>query len=80
MQSEPFFYILPCMNPIEIVESDKNCVSEMSLGFQVTVGKQLRGGHNLTPLVGIGLKETLNHGWAKTHPANPLTTSMHLKS
>ena len=44
------------MNPIEIVESDKNCVSEMSLGFQVTVGKQLRGGHNLTPLVGIGLK------------------------
>ena len=35
------------------------------------------GGHNLPPppLVGIGLTEIPNSGWAKAHPAHPLTAS-----
>ena len=50
-------------------------LTEMMLCFQIRVGKQLCSGHNL-PLVGIGLTETSNSGWAKAHPAHPLTTSL----
>ena len=35
------------------------------------------GGHNLAPLVEIGLTEIPNSGWTKAHQAHPLTTSLH---
>ena len=33
-------------------------------------------GPNLPPLVGIGLTELPNSGWAKAHPAHPLAASL----
>jgi len=45
--------------------------AEMLLGFQIWVGKQYCGGHNLPLLVGIGLTELPNSKWAKAHPAHP---------
>ena len=34
------------------------------------------GGHNLPPPCGIGITETPNSRWAKTHPDHPLTASV----
>ena len=34
------------------------------------------GGHNLPPLVGTGLTEPPNLGWAKAYTAQTLTASM----
>ena len=43
----------------------------MPLGFQIRVGKQQCGGHNLpSPIVGKGLTELLNSMWAKAQPAH----------
>ena len=50
--------------------------AEMSLGYQIWVGKQKCGGHNLPLPVGIGLTETSNSRWAKAHPTHPLATSL----
>ena len=33
-----------------------------------------------SPLIGIGLTETPNSGWAKAHPAHPLTASLQFHS
>ena len=44
--------------------------TEMPLGFKIRVVKQQRGGHNLPLLVGKGLTELPNSGWAKAHLAH----------
>jgi len=43
-------------------------MAEMPLGFQIWVGKQQCGGHNLTL---IGLTELLDSGWTLSPPGPP---------
>ena len=54
----------------------KICSTEMTLGFRIRGCQQQCGGHNLPPLVGIGLTELPNSGSAKAPPAPPLTTAL----
>jgi hypothetical protein len=44
------------------------------------VGKKQCGGHNLPPLVGIGLNELPNSRWAKPHPGHTLGASLLISS
>ena len=48
----------------------------MSLGFQIRGCYQYCGGHNLPPLIGIGLTELQKSGGAKAPLAPPLTTAL----
>ena len=50
--------------------------AEMSLGFQIRGCYQYCGGHNLPPLIGIGLTELQKSGGAKAPLAPPLTTAL----
>ena len=50
----------------------------MPLVIQIRMSNQLYGGHNLPPLVGIGLTELPNSGWPRAHPAHQLTASLHI--
>ena len=53
----------------------------MSSGFQIWCGdSSINVVGIICPLVRIGLTETQISGWARAHPAHPLTTYLHLSN
>ena len=56
-------------NEIMLLRACNNSAAVMPLGFQIQVASSNAVG--IICLVGIGLTETPNSGWAKAHPAHP---------